>query len=324
MNRPTPALWRAARVLGGAGILAILLWRLGTGPIVDGLESISAWPLVAAVAVAALTTVCAAWRWRLVAQALGASLPLPAAIAAYYRSQFLNTALPAGVLGDVHRGVAHGRDAGDVGRGLRAVGWERLAGQAVQMALALIVLLVLPSPVRPVVLPVVAIVVVCLVTAGVALRVVPGRWAQTLVDDLRQGLPAWPGITLASTVVVAGHTATFLLAAHVAGVHAPLTTLLPLALLVLLAMVIPLSIGGWGPREGAAAWLFSAAGLGADRGVATATVYGVMVLVSCLPGAVVLLVAWHRREPLREATTADIAVPEPVLAVVGVGSRVHA
>jgi hypothetical protein len=47
--------------------------------------------------------------------------PLGTAIAAYYRSQFLSGALPGGVLGDVHRGVRHGRDAGDLGRGLPAV-----------------------------------------------------------------------------------------------------------------------------------------------------------------------------------------------------------
>ena len=71
--------------------------------------------------------------------------------------------------------------------------------------------------------------------------------------------------------------------------------LLPLALLVLLAMTIPLSIGGWGPREGAAAWLFTMAGLSAAQGVSTSVVYGVLSLVASLPGAVVLLVAWLRR-----------------------------
>ena len=39
------------------------------------------------------------------------------------------------------------------------------------------------------------------------------------------------------------------------------------------------------------------AGLGADQGVATAVVYGVLVLVASLPGAAVLLVAWLRRRP---------------------------
>src|SRR5262249_48244702 len=60
------------------------------------------------------------------------------------------------------------------------------------------------------------------------------------------------------------------------------------------AMMLP-SLGGWGSREGVAAWVFGAAGLGAQRGVATAVVYGVMVLVASLPGTAVLAVAWVRR-----------------------------
>ena len=90
-------------------------------------------------ALALLSTVCCAWRWSLVARGLGVSVPLPTAVAAYYRSLFLNTTLPGGLVGDVHRGVRHGRDVGDVGRGLRAVGWERSAGQVVQLALTVVV-----------------------------------------------------------------------------------------------------------------------------------------------------------------------------------------
>ena len=50
-------------------------------------------------------------------------------------------------------------------------------------------------------------------------------------------------------------------------------------------MAVPMNIAGWGPREGVAAWAFAAAGLSATQGVATAVVYGVMVLVASLPGA---------------------------------------
>jgi glycosyltransferase 2 family protein len=115
--------------------------------------------------------------------------------------------------------------------------------------------------------------------------------------DIREGLlarRAWPGIVLASAVVVAGHTATFLLAAHTAGATASPLRMLPLALLVLLAMGVPTNVAGWGPREGVAAWAFGVAGLGADQGVATAVVYGVMGLVASLPGAAVLVAAWLR------------------------------
>jgi hypothetical protein len=71
--------------------------------------------------------------------------------------------------------------------------------------------------------------------------------------------------------------------------------MLPLAMLVMLAMAVPTNIGGWGPREGAAAWLFGAAGLGADQGVTAATVYGVMVIAATLPGAAVLIAVSLRR-----------------------------
>ncbi|HET8805548.1 MAG TPA: lysylphosphatidylglycerol synthase domain-containing protein, partial [Gaiellales bacterium] len=198
---------RWVRVAIAVATLAILVWRVGTGPFIDGLKTVDGTALAAAAALAALTTVCSAWRWRVVARGLGVELPLGTAVAAYYRSLFLNVTLPGGVVGDVHRGVSHGRAVDDVGRGLRAVAWERAAGQVVQVVITVAVLL---------------------------------------------------------------------------------------ALLAMMAMVLP-SLAGWGPREGATAWVFGAAGLGAGQGVATAVVYGVMVLVASLPGAVVLVAVWLRR-----------------------------
>jgi hypothetical protein len=290
--------WWWARVAATLATLGVLVWRVGTGPFLDGLRTVDATALVAAAGLAVLTTVCCAWRWRVVARGLGLDLPLGAAVAAYYRSLFLNVTLPGGVVGDVHRGISHGREARDVGRGLRAVAWERSAGQAVQIALTVAVLLVAPSPVHDAV-PYVAlgVVVAAAAIAGVArVRGAVGR-------DLRDGVlarRAWPTVAIASALVVAGHAVTFLIAARTAGVTAPVSRMLPLILLVLAAAALP-NIGGWGPREGVTAWAFSAAGLGASLGVATAVVYGVMVFVASLPGAAVLAVAWMRREDVRVA-----------------------
>jgi uncharacterized membrane protein YbhN (UPF0104 family) len=284
-----------------AATLSVLVWSLGTGPFLDGLRAVDGGALAAASGLAVLTTLCCAWRWRIVARGLGVELPLGTAVAAYYRSLFLNVTLPGGVVGDVHRGWSHGRDTSDVGRGLRAVAWERSAGQVVQVVLTVAVLLVVPSPVRPVV-PLVALALI-VAAAGVALaaRVRPAvggsRWARlrsAAARDLRDALlarRAWPAIALASALVVAGHAATFLIAARSAGVTAPPSQLLPLALLVMQAAALP-NVGGWGPREGVTAWAFAAAGFGPSLGVATAVVYGVMVFAASLPGAVVLVAAW--------------------------------
>jgi uncharacterized membrane protein YbhN (UPF0104 family) len=311
--------WKWARLVAPALTLAVLVWRLGTGPFLDGVRTVDGRALAAAAGLAVLTTVCSAWRWKTVAAGLGVELSLPAAVAAYYRSQFLNVTLPGGVVGDFHRGVSHGRDVSDVGRGLRAVAWERAAGQVVQAVLTVVVLLALPSPVRSSTPLVATAVVVAVVGIGLLVRARPGgarsawaRFRSAAAGDIRDGLlarRAWPGIALASALVVAGHTATFLIAARTAGITAPLSQMLPIALLVMLAMVLP-SVGGWGPREGVTAWAFGAAGLGAQRGITTAVVYGIMVFVATLPGAAVLVVAWfsrirpaRRTEPsLRERT----------------------
>jgi uncharacterized membrane protein YbhN (UPF0104 family) len=293
--------WSRVRLVGSALILAVLVWRLGTGPFLAGVEAVDGRPVLAVSAIFLLTTVCGAWRWTIVSRGLGVRLSLPAAVAAYYRAVFLNLMLPGGVAGDVHRGVTHGREVHDVGRALRAVVWERAAGQVIQVVLTISVLLVLPSPVRSS-MPFVAVGAVAIVLAVVLVtRVRTGgghsRWTRVrnaVVEDVRNGVlrrNALPAVVVSSALVFIGHAATFIVAARAAGVGAPLSRLAPLALLAVLAMVLP-SIGGWGPREGVTAWVFAAAGLGAQRGAATAVAYGVLVLAASLPGAIVLGVGW--------------------------------
>jgi uncharacterized membrane protein YbhN (UPF0104 family) len=284
---------------------------MGTGAFVDGLRSVDAEALVAAVVIGALTTACCAWRWSLIARRLGVAVPLGTAVTAYYGSQFLNTTMPGGVLGDVHRGARHGRAAGNLPLGLRAVAWERVAGQVVQAAIALVVLSLVPSPVHSS-MPVVAAAALVGLTALALVAVVargslpsgdPSPWRRSLsaaAGDVREGLlarGAWLGVLAASGLAVAGHLTTFLIAVRSTGLTVSPVRVVPLALLCLLAMALPLNLAGWGPREGVAAWAFGVAGFSAAQGVAASVVYGVMVLVASLPGAAVLLVSWLRRVP---------------------------
>lgn len=122
--------------VAGVVILGVLVWRMGTGVVVDGLRRVDGPTVLAALGIGVVTTVFSAWRWCLVARGLKIRLPLGPAVADYYRSLFLNAALPGGVLGDVHRAVRHGQSAGDLGRGVRAVVLERVAGQVALMAAA--------------------------------------------------------------------------------------------------------------------------------------------------------------------------------------------
>ena len=276
--------WGWARLLAGTAVLVALVARLGAEPFLDGLRRTSVWALAAATAITALTTLCCVWRWTVIAHRLGRDLHWRTGLAAYYRSQFLNSTLPGGVVGDVERAVRHD---------LRSVVWERGLGQATQITLTLAVLLVLPSPFRGLVATPVVVAgasVLLLVALAVGRRVsvvlVPG----TL-----------PPVVLASALAVAGHCAVFLVAVRSAGVTIPAGEVLPLSLVVLLGAAVPANVAGWGPREGVAAWAFAAAGLGAAQGVTVAVVYGVLSLVATLPGVVVMAIRRKGSRPMEVA-----------------------
>ena len=133
------ASWRAAsgsppRAVGGAAILAVVVWRLGTGPFLDGRPARSTrgrWR--SAVAHRALTTVCCAWRWSLVA-----ARPRRRRAAARRGRRLLPLAVPQhhaarrGARRRPPRRTARPRASATSGRALRAVVWERVgrAGRA--------------------------------------------------------------------------------------------------------------------------------------------------------------------------------------------------
>jgi uncharacterized membrane protein YbhN (UPF0104 family) len=305
----TPRVRAWLRTLLAAAILTVLVRRLGTGAFVDGLRLVDVRAVLAALGIGLLTTALSVWRWRLVARRLGLALPLGTALADYYQALFLNAVLPAGVLGDAHRAVRHGRRAGDLGRGVRAVVLERVGGQVVLVAAGAVALLADPAPAGalardllprdlPRSLEFTAAAPIVLAAVGV-----PAAWIRrgtiasrlrgavaALVADTRLGLLArntWPGVLALSAGALSGYLALFLLAARTAGSAAPAGRLLPLLLLALLAMALPVNVGGWGPREAFCAVSFGAAGLGAQQGLTTAVTYGVLAFVASLPGALV-------------------------------------
>jgi uncharacterized membrane protein YbhN (UPF0104 family) len=300
--------------LTGAAVMALLVGRFGADAVLDGFRRLDVTSVAVALVVGLVTTVAAAWRWTVVADAIGLSVRLPAAVAAYYRSQLVNVTVPGGIAGDVERTVRHGRGRRGVVVAARSVGWERFGGQAVQLVLTAAVLLAVPSAFRTVagwgaagLLALLAV----LAAGWLVSRSGHGRLSRAVRAtgaDLHAALltrRALPRVVAASVVVVAGHAAVVGAAARATGVDLGLGALAPLALVVLAGSAVPLSVAGWGPREGVAAWAFAASGLGASAGVTAASAYGALVLVAALPGVVVVV-----GQTVRERRSARR--PEPV------------
>jgi glycosyltransferase 2 family protein len=273
----TPRLWTLLRIAAGVLVPALLVAKLGTGPVVAAWHAVDAVTAVAALAIGGVTTVASAARWRRAARITGdPPLALRTAVADCYQALLVNSTLPAGIVGDVERAAR---------RGPRAVIAERLAGQVVVVATAGAVLLA-PSGDGA------TVAVGMLVGLPLAALLAQARWAgragtgARIRDAARAVLD--PGVLGLSAVALAGYVATFVLAAGAAGVTAPVAALLGPVLLALLAMTVPVGVGGWGPREAAAAAGFGAAGLGAGGGLTAAVVYGLLALVACLPGVAVI------------------------------------
>lgn len=301
--------------LAGAALLALLVWRFGAQAFLDGFGRLGPAAVIFSLGVGLVTTVAAAWRWTVVADGIGLRVPLASAVAAYYRSQLVNVTVPGGVAGDVERAVREGGRRG-LALAARSVGWERFGGQVVQLGLTAVVLLVLPSAFRVVAVWGATALVVLLLAATVAAavaRCASGRLTRAVrvaAADLRVGLlsrRALPRVTAVSAVVVGGHTAVIVMAARATGVDVGLGTLLPLALVVLAGSALPLSVAGWGPREGVAAWAFAATGLDASAGVTAAAAYGALVLVAALPGAAIVVVQSLRRRSRAREPEPDVA-----------------
>ncbi len=284
-------------------LTALLLWLEPREIIAELAEIKPGWLLLALLA-ASGSTLMSAWRWRFTAARLGLRLPPQIALGDYYLAGFVNQILPGGVVGDAWRAQRHARSSGRAGPAWRAVILERASGQVIVVLLAVLALM-LHAPWREV------LVSGFLDQAGggrrgmawslplalaILIYATRRRWQPLLAvfgRDIRRALLArrtWPVQLVSSTLIVLSYLLTFALAGRGLGLELTLPELMLLALPVLLAMLIPLSVAGWGFREGAAAgvWLFSS--LPPEQGVATSMTYGLIVLVASLPGAMVLLI----------------------------------
>ena len=284
---------RMALARGCALAGLVLVVRAGRQPARSWTACVPSTPgvLLLGAALRPVTTSRRAWRWRLVARELGVAITLPHGVAPTTAPSSSTRSCRAACWATCTAACEHGRRRGRPGRGLRAVGWERLAGQVVQAVVALVVL--------------VAAAVTGATGAAVAARC-GSRWScssswrcavRPRGDAVEPGARGARRRALALLVRRSGRAscwprwsrrrATSRLPGRGArrrGRRAPRHAA-PLALVVLVAAGDAAQRRRLGPREGVAAWAFGAAGLGAAQGLATAVAYGVMVLVANLPGA---------------------------------------
>ncbi|WP_209428072.1 lysylphosphatidylglycerol synthase transmembrane domain-containing protein [Pararhodobacter sp. SW119] len=269
----------ALRALASALVLGAVIWLVDPRAIGAQLLRADLRWMALAVGLLALQIVLSALRWKLTAGALGARLPTLWAVSEYHLAVLGNTLLPGGVLGDLGR-VARMRGVGGWRLAIESVVVERMAGQ---VALALAVLLGLAWWF----LPQLGIPGTLAVTLLAALGVVGPAWTlwALLPGSVRRTLAAawfaravWRQQVVLSLAVLACNLGGFWVAAAATGVELGASAALFVIPLTLLAMLLPVTVNGWGLREAAAMVLWPVVGVDGGDAVAASIGFGLAAL----------------------------------------------
>lgn len=289
--------WPLVQLAVALGLL-MLLWHTADGPEAARSLASADWSwLVLAIAALTVQTVLSALRWQLTARQLGVRFDARYAIREYYLAQVVNQALPGGMIGDAGRAYRARAQAGLMASG-QAVVFERLAGQIAMyliFAAAFLVTSLVPGGLDwPgwLLAPVTFILLTGLVlpAALLAATQIPGRaggsatrlWRAigvALAD--RRVLPGQVALGIGTTLC---NLAAFALCARAVGVELHPSVVAALVPLILFTMLIPISISGWGFREGAAAAVLPLAGATASDGLASSVAFGLAFIAAVLPG----------------------------------------
>lgn len=295
--------------LAGTIIALLAVWLVADlRAVIDRIAELSPTWVALAFLISLPQFALSAQRWRFTAARLNVRLRLVDALREYYIATMLNNVLPGGVAGDMVRVVRHARREADEARQTpfmavaQAVIYERAAGQIVLAGIALggAVMSLFIDPPNARVWPLVVGLALVLAAIALALHLAArlprgrgriGRALQGFLLDGHRALLAPDAVVLQvllSGAIVLSYIAVFYCAGRAIGLALTPSALLTVVPLILLAMAIPISVAGWGVREIAAAGLAGMAGLESADAVAVSIVYGLIALVTSLPGAVML------------------------------------
>ncbi|MEJ5913747.1 lysylphosphatidylglycerol synthase domain-containing protein [Pseudokineococcus sp. 1T1Z-3] len=258
-----------------AALLAAVALVVGGEPFREGARVLRPWPVAAALVLGTAATAAQSMRWRAVLRGYPGAAPMSRtrAFAEYLRAQALDVLLPSGVAGSVTRAV---RGRGDAEGGLRssaaAVVGERATGFALILGCGAAAVLPVNGTVG------LLLAGAAVVSAGVAvpsLRRLDVRTALAVVG--------WSVVTVVLLLVL------FAVAATQVRDGLDVDQVVTLAVAALAGMAVPVSVGGFGPREAVTGAAAAGTGLAASAGVAAAVAYGLLVAVSVLPGVALLL-----------------------------------
>jgi uncharacterized protein (TIRG00374 family) len=302
-----------------AGLLVFLAHSFNTTSILGALSQAGIAPMVGVVGILFSLISLLAFRWYAILAALGVAISYKRAFGIVLMGMFFNQLLPSAVGGDAYRIWSLSRNGQSIGHVVNSVLFDR--GMALLATLVVIsvgvVRLDQMMPIGPDLLPLTSILALVLVVMLVgslfliaALRVSGRRWSERIVplrylrDCVRDLalLVQRPGVCTSvlgvSVFINVVTSISIWLIAVALGKSPELMGFVFIVPAVMLLAMIPISIAGWGVREGGMVVALGFLGIGPADALAISVLFGVSMFAIGLPGGVVWILS---REPTTSA-----------------------
>ena len=305
--------WIAVKI----AVSALLLWFLfATYDISDAMGRLGRLKpgfLFLAVAAEMLSIVLATWRWVLILRAINIGLDFLKALPIVFIALFFNQILPSNLGGDVMRVWRLFRRGSDLVNAIGSVILDRVV--------ALLGLVILVSACLPFVslltddpvLSRVLMVIVAAMLAGLAFLMVFERalpWMQrflptavlkhlsTVARDARKYFLNPAASVPGTAISVVNHVVTvtvFFALAQALGIDIGFGECLVLIPPVVLLSMLPISLAGWGVREGAMVAALGFVGVPPAQALALSITFGILYAATSLPGGVIWFASGSRK-----------------------------
>lgn len=290
----------AVKAIITVSLLAVVFRNVDPAPVLARLAGMT-WTWVSAAALAiACQLVITALRWSIVCRLLGVALARMQALRLMLIGGFFGQTLPTGLGGDAVRAWLLARSGTGLRRALSTVFCDRLFAMAVLLALTCatvpMYLYRVSSPEARAGLPI----ALAAITAGmgffVALgpsllshleRFALGEAAHLTLLELRRvffGSRASLLLCALALLVHAGLILSCFALARALGISVGLLDCVAIIPPIMLASALPISIAGWGVREGAMVAGFGLLEVPADAALAISIAFGLLQLALVLPG----------------------------------------
>jgi uncharacterized protein (TIRG00374 family) len=305
------------------GSVSILLFwylfsKIDFASSLNGIRNAQPWLLLAGLAQLAIQPFVSGLRWKLILRALGRELPFGTTVRFVWIGAFFSQALPGTVGGDVVRIWLYWKSGAGHRLAINSVAIDRII---MVLSLLMLVTAVQPGLMARNQSPMAAwlpALMLAIAVCGTAMlmfsdRIIKrfDRWPAIrtithVAADLRAALlhpMTFAAITAISVLAYLNMAITGWLIALALGLPLTLIDCCILIPVVLLASIIPISVGGWGIREGAMVVLLAGVGVAAEGALALSVLFGVTSILVSLPGALIWLGGGYRRTDLDEAAS---------------------